>query len=193
MEETRIDLRMENKERNEQIKRTSDTLFKLNHTHPLTDEYDKLVKELFTGGLGENSNVATPLYVIIADNVHIGNNVSINPYFKCMSAGNVYIEDDVKIAMNVSVITNNHDFYDRDVLTVKDVRIKKNAWIGAGAIILPDVTIGENAIVGAGSVVTKDVAPNSVVAGNPARVIKQLEPDEFNQRLNHSRNATATY
>ena len=110
----------------------------------------------------------------IADNIHIGNNVSINPYFKCMSAGNVYIEDNVMIAMNVSVITNNHDFYDRAVLTVKDVHIKKNAWIGAGAIILPGVTIGENAIIGAGSVVTKDVAPNTVVAGNPAKVIKEL-------------------
>ena len=180
MEETRIDLKIPDSKRNEQIKRTSDMLFKLNHTQPLTDEYNKLVKELFVGGLGDNSNVATPLYVIIADNVHIGNNVSINPYFKCMSAGNVYIEDDVKIAMNVSVITNNHDFYDRDVLTVQDVRIKKNVWIGAGAIILPGVTIGENAIVGAGSVVTKDVAPNTVVAGNPARFIKQLDPEKFN-------------
>ena len=180
MEETRIDLKIPDSKLNEQIKRTSDVLFKLNHTQPYTDEYNKSVKELFTGGLGENSQVLTPLYVIIADNVHIGNNVSINPYFKCMSAGNVYIEDDVKIAMNVAVITNNHDFYNRDVLTIKDVRIKKNAWIGAGAIILPGVTIGENAVVGAGSVVTKDVAPNTVVAGNPARVIKQLNPEKFN-------------
>ena len=179
MIETRIDLRMENKERNEQIKRTSDVLFKLNHTQPLTDEYNKLVKELFAGRLGENCHIVAPLYMIIADNIHIGNNVSINPYFKCMSAGNIFIEDNVQIAMNVSIITNNHDFCDRAVLTVKDVRIKKNAWIGAGATILPGVTIGENAIVGAGSVVTKDVAPNTVVAGNPARVIKQLDLEKF--------------
>ena len=69
--------------------------------------------------------------------------------------------------------------YDRDILTIEDVRIQKNAWIGAGATILPGVTIGENAIVGAGSVVTRDVLPNTVVAGNPARVIQTLDPDRF--------------
>lgn len=175
MKELRIDLRIENRERNEQIKRTSDVLFRLNNTQPFTDEYDRLVKEFFTGGLGENCFVLAPLYINIADNIHIGNNVSINPYFKCMSAGNIFIEDNVQIAMNVSIITNNHDFYDRAVLTVKNVRIKKNAWIGAGATILPGVTVGENAIVGAGSVVTHDVEPNTVVAGNPARIIKRLD------------------
>ena len=174
MKETRIDLRVVGKERREQNKRTSDALFRLNNTPPFTDEYDRLIKEFFTGGLGENCYILTPLYINLVENLHIGNNVSINPYFKCMSAGNIFIEDNVLIAMNVSIITNNHDFYDRAVLTVKDVRIKKNAWIGAGAIILPGVTIGENAVVGAGSVVTHDVAPNTVVAGNPAKVISTL-------------------
>ena len=109
------------------------------------------------------------------ENIHIGKRVAIMPYFKAMSAGNIYIDDDVRIAMNVSVITNNHDFYERDILTVKDVHICRNAWIGAGSIILPGVTVGENAVVGAGSVVTKDVEANTVVAGNPARKIKVLE------------------
>lgn len=54
------------------------------------------------------------------------------------------------------------------------IRIEDDAWIGAGAIILPGLTIGEGSIVGAGAVVTKDVPPHSVVAGNPARVIKTL-------------------
>ena len=180
MKETRIDLRIKDSKRNEQIKRTGDALFRLNNTLPFTDEYNKLVKEFFTGGLGENCYVLAPMYINIADNLHIGNNVSINPFFKCMSAGNIFIEDNVQIAMNVSIITNNHDFYDRAVLTVKDVYIKKNAWIGAGATILPGVTIGENAIVGAGCVVTHDVEPNTVVAGNPARVIRKLDSERFN-------------
>ena len=101
------------------------------------------------------------------------------PYFKCMSAGKVYMEDDVRIALDVKVITNNHDFYDRDILTVEDVRICKNAWIGAGATILPGVTIGENAIVGAGSVVTKDVEADTIVVGNPAKPIKKLDSNRF--------------
>ena len=180
MKETRIDLRIKDSKRNEQIKRTADALFRLNNTPPFTDEYNKLVKEFFTGGLGENCYILAPMYINIADNLHIGNNVSINPYFKCMSAGNIFIEDNVQIAMNVSIITNNHESYDRAVLTVKDVYIKKNAWIGAGATILPGVTIGENAIVGAGCVVTHDVEPNTVVVGNPARVIRKLDSEKFN-------------
>ena len=175
MEERRLDLRLLDEEITKEAERTSQILFKLNNTMPFTDEYNKLVKDLFTGGIGENSSVQTPLYVNIASNLHIGNNVSINPYFRCMTAGEIYIEDEVKIAMNVSLITNNHDFYDREILTIKDIRIKKNAWIGSGAIILPGITIGENAIVGAGSVVTHDVPDNTVVAGNPARIIKELE------------------
>lgn len=139
-----------------------------------TSRTTKWVKELFTGGFGERSMVNAPIYINLAENIHIGNNVVIMPYFKCMSAGNVTIEDDVRIAMNVSIITNNHDFYERDILTVKDVHIGKNAWIGAGSTILPGVTIGENAIIGAGSVVTKDVKANTVVAGNPAKFIKEI-------------------
>lgn len=179
MKETAIDLRTAGGERQEKIKRTSDLLFKLNRTPPFSEEYGKLLKEFFAGGLGENCYIVTPLYINLAENVHIGNNVSVNPYFRCMSAGDIYIEDGVQIAMNVSLVTNNHDFYDRAVLKVKDIRIKKNAWIGTGAIILPGVTIGENAVVGAGSVVTRDVEPNTVVAGNPARVIRRLEADKF--------------
>lgn len=179
MMETRIDLRTAGKERFDKAKRTSDLLFRLNHTLPFSEEYNGLLKEFFIGGLGENCYIQTPLYINLAENLHIGNNVSINPYFRCMSAGNIFIEDNVQIAMNVSVITNNHDFYERAVLTVKDVRIRKNAWIGSGAIILPGITIGENAIVGAGSIVTHDVEANTVVAGNPARVIKELDPKKF--------------
>lgn len=175
MKETRLDLRMPNPERQAKVKRTTEVLFKINNTMPFTNEYNALVKELFTGGLGENCYILAPLYMNIADNLHIGDNVCINPYFKCMSVGNIFIEDNVQIAMNVSIITNNHDFYDRAIITIKDVVIKKNAWIGAGATILAGVTIGENAVVGAGSVVTHDVEANTVVAGNPARIIRKLD------------------
>ena len=179
MEEIRMDLRIPDEKREAEIRRTAEVLFRLNQTPPFSKERDQLLKDLFTGGLGEGCNINTPLYMIIAENLHIGNRVSIGPYFKCMSAGHITIEDDAQIAMGVSVITNNHDFYDRPVLTIKDVRIGKNAWIGANAILLPGVTVGENAIVGAGSVVTRDVAPNTIVAGNPARPIKTLDPEKF--------------
>ena len=73
-------------------------------------------------------------------------------------------------------ISNKHDLYERQVITCRPVHIGKNAWIGAGATILPGVTIGDNAVVGAASVVTRDVAPDTIVAGNPARFIKRIPP-----------------
>lgn len=180
MEEIRVDLRQPNPERSMEGKRTAELLYKFNNAMPYSDEYNLIMTQLFTGGLGKNSMVSAPLYINLANNITIGNNVVIMPYFKCMSAGKVFVEDNVRIAMNVSVITNNHDMYERDVLTVRNVRICNNAWVGAGATILPGVTIGKNAVVGAGSVVTKDVPDNAVAVGNPAKIIKYLDGNRFN-------------
>lgn len=180
MEEKRLDLRLQSEERKKEADRTNKLLFKINNTLPFSDEYKVLLKELFGDNLSKGSMIVSPLYINIANNLHIGENVFINPHFKCMSAGNIYIEDDVQIAFGVSIITNNHDFYDREILTIKDVRIKQGAWIGANSTILPGVTIGENAIVGAGSIVTHDVPKNTMVAGNPAREIKKLDETKFN-------------
>lgn len=173
-----VDLRIEDENRKAEGKRTKALLFEWNQCDPSSPRYQEIAKELF-GNFGEGSKVHTPFYCNLAKNIHIGKNVTIMPYFKCMSAGRVYMEDDVRIALDVKVITNNHDFYDRDILTVEAVRIGKNAWIGAGATILPGVTIGENAIVGAGSVVTKDVEANTIVVGNPAKPIKKLDSNRF--------------
>lgn len=173
-----VDLRIKDEQRKAEGKRTQTLLFEWNQCDPSSPRYQEIAKELF-GDFGEGSKVHTPFYCNLAKNIHIGKNVTIMPYFKCMSAGQVYMEDDVRIALDVKVITNNHDFYDRDILTVEAVRIGKNAWIGAGATILPGVTIGENAIVGAGSVVTKDVEANTIVVGNPAKPIKKLDSNRF--------------
>lgn len=179
MEERRIDLRQYDPDSNAEMRRTTHVLHQLNQAEPGTNEYGALVKELFTGGYGKHNILAAPLFVNRASHLHIGSHVSIQPYFKCMAAGEVFIDDYAQIAMNVSIITNNHDFYDRHILLVRDVHVCRNAWIGAGATILPGVTVGENAVVGAGSIVTKDVEPNTVVVGNPAHVIRRLDPARF--------------
>ncbi|HIW18727.1 MAG TPA: sugar O-acetyltransferase [Candidatus Faecalicoccus intestinipullorum] len=175
----RFDLRISDAQRKQEGDRTKALVFRLNGTDPSSQEYKKLLNELFVNGIPEGTKIHTPIYINLAKNITFGKRVSVMPYFKCMSAGKIVIEDDVRIAMDVKIITNNHDFYERDVLTIEDVHIQKNAWIGAGATILPGVTIGKNAIVGAGSVVTHDVLPNTVVVGNPARVIQTLDPDRF--------------
>ena len=120
----------------------------------------------------------TPLTVVHAHNVKIGRNVVVMNGCLMMSAGGITIDDEALIAANVQLITNNHDLDNRMIITCKPVHIGRKAWIGAGATILPGVTIGENSVVGAGSVVTRNVAPNTIVAGNPARVIKRYEPQK---------------
>lgn len=150
-------------------------VFAINHTMPYTEEYNNLVKELFGDNLGDGAMVMPPLKGVCFDRVHIGKNVMIMPDCLMMSRGGISIEDDAMIAANVQLISNNHDLHDRQLLICKPVHIGNKAWIGAGATILPGVTVGENAVVAAGAVVTKDVAPNTIVGGNPAKFIKNIE------------------
>jgi acetyltransferase-like isoleucine patch superfamily enzyme len=129
--------------------------------------------------IGDGSKIGT--FVEIQKNSFIGKNVKVSSHtFICEG---VHIEDNVFVGHNVSFI---NDKYPRsanadgtlqteaDWQVVKTI-VKKGASIGTSSTILCGVTIGENAIIGAGSVVTKDVPANTVVAGNPARVLRKLE------------------
>lgn len=174
MEEKRIDLRIPEQADPQEGVRCTELCFKINHTMPLSEEYNALVKELFIGNIGEGSRVMPPITVVRGNSVKIGHGVVIMNNALMMAAGGITIDDGVMVAANAQLISNNHDLYDHAVLTCKPVHLKRNCWIGAGATILPGVTVGENAVVGAGSIVTRDVEDNTVVAGNPARVVKRL-------------------
>lgn len=178
-EEIRIDTREFTPEDYAENRRQTELLFRLAHTLPTGEEYKQLLKELFGANLGEDSYVAAPLAGASLEKLKIGRNVFINSNFLAMASGGITIEDDVKIAAYASVISNNHDPYDRPVLTCRPVLIKKGAWIGAHAIILPGVCVGRYAIIAAGAVVHKDVPDYAVAAGNPARVVKHLEEARF--------------
>lgn len=160
------------------IKQTK-LLFKFNHTEPMTEEYALLLNELLDGNIGENSTIVTPFAGAAFYKMKLGNNVFINSNCLAMARGGIIIEDDVMIAGNVQLLSNNHDEYERQVLLCEEILIKKGAWIGAGASILPGVTVGKYAIVGAGAIVTKDVPDYAVVVGTPAKVIKTLDKDKF--------------
>lgn len=177
MRETRIDTRQMPAEMVAEVKRCAELCFRISHTMPGSPECAALISELFHHRLGEGSVIHPPVFAILGDTVRIGKNVTIMNGFQCMSAGGLTIEDDVMIALNCTVLTNNHDLYERRVITCKPVHIRKNVWIGANVTILPGVTVGVNAVVGAGSVVTKDVPDNAVVAGNPARILKYLDAE----------------
>ncbi len=112
-----------------------------------------------------------------AEFVNIGKNVYINHACTMLALGTIIIEDNVLIGPKTNLITEGHPINpnERRALEVKPVIIKKNAWLGAAVIILPGVTVGENSIVAAGAVVNKDVPPNTIVAGVPAKVIKEIK------------------
>ena len=171
--EIRIDVNKQTEEELALARDHAQLIFRFNNTLPGTEEYEELVHKIFPT-MGENSIVNTPLTAIRPHMVKIGKNVVVMPGCLMMSAGGITIEDGALIAANVQLISNNHDLYERQIITCKPVHIGKNAWIGAGATILPGVTIGDNAVVGAASVVTKDVEPDTIVAGNPARFIKSI-------------------
>lgn len=173
--EIRIDVRRQSAEELALAREQARTLFTFNHTMPETEDYDTLMRRLFPT-MGEGSRVSTPLSGVRFHNVRIGRGVVVMPGCLMMSAGGITIDDGAMIAANVQLISNNHDLYERHVITCKPVHIGRNAWIGAGATILPGVTVGDNAVVGAASVVTRDVAPDTIVAGNPARFIRRIEP-----------------
>jgi acetyltransferase-like isoleucine patch superfamily enzyme len=92
----------------------------------------------------------------------------------------IYIGDYTQIASNVGIISANHNLYDlREQVPGKPIRIGKYCWLGMGVIVLPEVELGDFTIVGAGSVVTKSFPDGyCVIAGNPAKVIKQLNREE---------------
>lgn len=128
--------------------------------------------------IGDNTKIGA--FVEVQKNAKIGRNCKISSHtFICEG---VTIEDDVFIGHGVTFI---NDMYPRattssgELQTEKDWKIvgtlvKRGASVGSGATILANVTIGENALVGAGSMVTRDVPPDSIVAGNPARVLRNI-------------------
>lgn len=127
--------------------------------------------------------------------VELGNNVFVGTETLLAAAVGIVVEDDVLISYQCLITdADNHNLryslrkndlqewlagrHNWDRVAKAPVRICKGAWLGARTIVVKGVTIGEGAVCGTGSVVTKDVPPYTIVAGNPARVIRELPPDE---------------
>lgn len=130
-------------------------------------------------------------YAVCCSKISLGNRVVIRP--GCMlfadprkDGAEIIIQDNVMLGSGVQIYVVNHCFNNSEIpiidqghLPSKPVLLKRGCWIGAGVIILPGVTVGENAVVGAGSVVTKNVPRAVVIAGNPARIIRNIEKNNL--------------
>jgi acetyltransferase-like isoleucine patch superfamily enzyme len=141
------------------------------------DEVRALFSDLIGKKVDDSFLLIPPFYTTGGVDISIGRNVFVNQNCTFYDLGGLDIADDVMIGPNVSIITSGHPVEPsrrRACTIAKPVVIERNAWIAAGATIIGGVTVGENAVVAAGSVVTKNVPPNTLVGGNPARVIRSI-------------------
>jgi acetyltransferase-like isoleucine patch superfamily enzyme len=151
--------------------------FKATMRHLCTSKFRKF---------GRNAEFRAGAYAVCCSKISLGDRVVIRP--GCMlfadprsEGAGITIEDEVMLGSGVHIYVHNHKFDDPSVPIIdqgyypaKPVLLERGAWVGAGTIILPGVTVGKNAVVGAGSVVTRDVPANTLAAGNPARILRQI-------------------
>ncbi|MGF7437247.1 sugar O-acetyltransferase [Lentilactobacillus senioris] len=161
-------------------------LFKKLNTTTLTDleSNARIAKELF-GSTGEKIEVRPDFSCDYGYNIHVGENFFANWNCILLDTCPINIGKNALLAPRVQMYSASHPFdIERRthwIGTGASINIGDNCWIGGGAIITPGVTLGNNVIVGAGSVVTKSFGDNLVIAGNPARVIRELDPNEIRQ------------
>jgi maltose O-acetyltransferase len=129
--------------------------------------------------IGQNSTIEAPFYCVYGKNIQIGDHVYLNYSCTILDCNEVRIGHHVMIGPLVQIYTPDHvleaEARNQGWEVAKPIVIEDNVWLGGGAILLPGVRIGRNAVVGAGAVVSRDVPENTVVAGNPARVIREIE------------------
>lgn len=135
-------------------------------------------KELFAE-TGQKFFIENPFICDYGSNIYWGENAYAN--FGCiiLDAAAVYIGKNVMLAPSVKIFTATHpveyEARNTGIEFAKEIRIGDNVWIGGGAIINPGVTIGNHSVIGSGSVVTKDIPANVVAAGNPCKVIREID------------------
>lgn len=162
----------------EELHRADSALYRLNHTAPRTADQASAWQDLFAGDAPTGVGYMAPLQIDFPRQMTFGQGIFINHHFTAMSIGGIELGNGVQIGPNVTMVTDNHDLNNHNVLRCKSIHVKDNAWIGANVTIVPGVTVGQNAIIAAGTVVTKNVPANTVIGGNPAHVIKQLKGGE---------------
>ena len=154
-------------------------LYDYNMTRPLEGgKRTALLKDMFAE-IGENCWIEPPLHSNWGGHhVHFGKNIYANYNLTLVDDTHIYVGDYTMFGPNVTIATAGHpilpELRQQGYQYNAPVRIGKNCWIGAGALIMPGVTIGDNVVIGAGSVVTKDIPDNVVAVGNPCRVMREV-------------------
>ena len=150
-------------------------------------EKKELLKEIL-GQTSENCHIEPNFWCDYGWNIKVGNNFYANHNLTVLDAGGVTFGDNVFIGPDCGFYTSGHplDAERRNIGLeyAYPITVGNNAWIGGGVRVVPGVSIGDNSVIGAGSVVVKDIPANSVAAGNPCRVIRQITEDDATSDLN---------
>ena len=158
-------------------KKARDLLWRFNSC-PDASERRSILGELL-GGMGQGAMIEPPFHCNYGRNIHIGEHAYLNFSCNIVDCNEVRIGRNVMIGPAVQIFTAAHALQAEARIqgweVAKPVVVEDNVWLGGGTILLPGVRVGRNAVVGAGAVVTRDVPADTVVAGNPARVIRELE------------------
>lgn len=154
-------------------------LYDYNLTRPHEQEKRAaMLKEMFAE-IGEDCYIEPPLHANWAGHhVHFGKCIYANFNLTLVDDTHIYVGDYTMFGPNVTIATAGHpilpELREQVYQYNASVKIGRNCWIGAGAVILPGVTIGDNVVIGAGSVVTKDIPENVIAVGNPCRVLREI-------------------
>ncbi len=148
----------------------------INNTYHSPEELRNLMSDLSGKQLDEAFGLFPPFYTDCGQNITIGQRTFINMGCSFQDWGGITIGDDCLIGHHCTICTVNHSKVPerRGDMTCSPVAIGNKVWVGANVTILPGVSIGDGAIIAAGAVVNNDVPPNTIVAGVPARYLKQI-------------------
>ena len=159
------------------VQRTMQLSAEMNTGWHTEAEVRDFLRQITNSEIDETVRVFTPFHINYGKKITFGHDCFVNFGCTFLALGGITIEDDVFIGPHCVLATEYHpeEPTTRHSLLTKPIVVKRNAWLGANVTVLAGVTIGENAIVAAGSVVTKDVPDNMVVAGSPAKVIREIK------------------
>ncbi len=159
------------------VQRTMRLAAEMNTGWHTDDEVRHYMSQITGRAVPDTLRIFTPFHINYGLSTSFGADSFVNFGCTFLALGGITIEEGVFIGPHCVLATEYHpeDPARRHTLLTKPIVVKRNAWLGADVKVLAGVTIGENAIVAAGSVVTKDVPDNMVVAGSPARIIREID------------------
>lgn len=153
--------------------------YQLNQCPPLEAQRREEIIRSLIGAIKGRFDIISPFYCDYGTYISIGDRFFANYNCKILDGAPVTFGDDVRIGPDCTFCTPNHsmDAQKRKEghMILEPIRVGNNVWFGAGVLVMPGVTIGDNAVIGGGSVVTEDIPANAFAAGNPCRVIRELE------------------